>query len=351
MTQYPILHYSKREVVRVGDTLRGKIAENCTEEILQAFRIAYDWRNSHAYPMKRIRQELGGRVRRIRADAVTAGRMKRMSSIRRKLARLPGNLTQIHDLGGCRAIVQSIDDTQKLIEYYKRGESVHEFRNDYNYIDNPKVDGYRSYHAVLSYRGEGEETKFDGRRIEVKIRTQLQHAWATSVEAVGLFRGQDLKAGEGDANWLRLFTLMSAEFADIEKCQSIPGTPRNGLRRKELRDLNNAISAIDVLESLSQSFKAASSFRTNAKYFVLGYDKAEGIVTVRTLEGAVWAEGQARDDWSRDDVMVEVDKVDNLRAAYPNYFGDVRSFLSHLKRVVNGYDTSWVAAYGGRKGI
>ena len=51
----------------------------------------------------------------------------------------------------------------------------------------------------------------------------------------------------------------------------------------------------------------------------------------------------------RDDVMVEVDKVENLKEAYPNYFGDVRMFLSHLKRVVVGFDTSWVREYSARK--
>ena len=37
-------------------------------------------------------------------------------------------------------------------------------------------------------------------------------------------------------------------------------------------------------------------------------------------------------------VLVEVDKMDNLRTAFPNYFGDVRLFTHNLKAVVCGGD-------------
>jgi hypothetical protein len=58
---------------------------------------------------------------------------------------------------------------------------------------------------VYKFRGSGEEAVYNGRRVEVQVRTQLQHSWATAVEAVGLFRREDLKAGRGDLDWLRLF--------------------------------------------------------------------------------------------------------------------------------------------------
>jgi len=35
-------------------------------------------------------------------------------------------------------------------------------------------------------------------------------------------------------------------------------------------------------------------------------------------------------------VLVEVDKFDNLRAAYPNYFLDVSAFTNYLNRIVQG---------------
>ena len=35
-------------------------------------------------------------------------------------------------------------------------------------------------------------------------------------------------------------------------------------------------------------------------------------------------------------VVVEVDKVENLREAYPNYFLDMSLFHSNLRRVIDG---------------
>ena len=35
-------------------------------------------------------------------------------------------------------------------------------------------------------------------------------------------------------------------------------------------------------------------------------------------------------------VLVEVDKVENLKAAYPNYFGDVQLFLRNLRLIARG---------------
>ena len=69
---------------------------------------------------------------------------------------------------------------------------------------------------VFKFSGTGQEEVYNGRRVEIQIRTRLQHSWATAVEALELFRRENLKGGEGSPNWLRLFKLMSAEFAVAE---------------------------------------------------------------------------------------------------------------------------------------
>lgn len=35
-------------------------------------------------------------------------------------------------------------------------------------------------------------------------------------------------------------------------------------------------------------------------------------------------------------VLVEADSIENLKAAYPNYFGDVQMFRTQLKSIVQG---------------
>jgi hypothetical protein len=99
--------YLKREIVQSGKLLRETLPE-ASDEVLQAFRVAHDWRAAHAYPMHRIRHELRGKIRRDGGSGLTAGRVKRMASIRRKLSSSPVSLYQMQDLAGIRAILPKI---------------------------------------------------------------------------------------------------------------------------------------------------------------------------------------------------------------------------------------------------
>jgi ppGpp synthetase/RelA/SpoT-type nucleotidyltranferase len=129
----------------------------------------------------------------------------------------------------------------------------HPTRQQYPYILQPKADGYRSHHMVFSFNDEGRAAPFDGRRVELQIRTRLQHSWATAVEAVGLYRDEDMKAGYGNEEWLRLFSLMSAEFADAENCPVHDNMPSRTNRFHEIKDLNNSVKAASVLENIKNA--------------------------------------------------------------------------------------------------
>ena len=71
-------------------------------------------------------------------------------------------------------------------------------------------------------------------RIEIQLRSRLQHAWTAAVETMGTASGQALKSSEGDEGWLRFFVLMASEIAFSEGFPLVPDTPddRDGLRRE-----------------------------------------------------------------------------------------------------------------------
>ncbi len=121
MADYTACPYSKREVVDAGKALAGKIIydERSLPEILETFRIAHSWRLGNLYPMRRVRDELAGKIRSTKADALTAARLKRMVSIRKKLRTSPLSLYQMQDLGGCRAIIGDQTQLDRLIERYE----------------------------------------------------------------------------------------------------------------------------------------------------------------------------------------------------------------------------------------
>ena len=193
----------------------------------------------------------------------------------------------------------------------------------------PKPDGYRSHHMVFKFRGTGPEEVYDGRRVEIQIRTALQHSWATAVEAVGLFRREDMKAGKGDADWLRLFALMSSEFAMEEHCAEAD-TDGHRERIREIVELDLNLDAVDTLERLSQAFEYTDKYqfdpRNEPDYFKIIYNRETAKVRVEPLFGARDAtqsydssEVSNAESGNRDVkiVLVEVDEIENLKTAYP----------------------------------
>src|SRR6266404_3877972 len=268
-----------------------------------------------------------------------------MQAIRRKLRRIKVKFHKIQDLGGCRVILATIAETRSLIEILKSKLPSVVFKES-DYISKPKADGYRSHHVIFCFR-QRKPTPFDDRRIELQVRTHLQHSWATTVEAVGLYRGEELKSQKGDKNWLRLFALMSAEFAEAEKCATVPGTPDPKERKNEIRKLAKSLDALNVLEAVTKGFQGtdiplARGYKPS--HYLIRYDHSSKTVHVEPYNKADKAtdsyekaeEDQRAGDQNDVVVLVEVDKIKDLKVAYPNYFGDVDLFQRQLRQIVLG---------------
>lgn len=349
MADFPNLTYSMKEVMRVGEALKGDLiwSAEAEPEIIEIFRVAHNWRESHAYPMRSIRQEMIARMMRLGMDGITAARLKRMQSIRTKLRRIPAKLNQIQDLGGCRAIFASMSDAHRFIDDMKNS-ARHGLLSERDYINNPKIGGYRCHHLMFKFRGSDEDEAFSGRRIEIQIRTRLQHSWATAVEAVGLFRREDMKAGQGDPDWLRLFDLMSAELAIAEDCPESENVPRRSERVKEIRELDRKLNAVVTLQKLRDAIHFSERPRSPTEkpnYYRIEYNNETRSVEVSEYSRPL----PALSDLSRAEqydnihsesrintVFVEADRIEALKDAYPNYFGDVELFSVNLRDITQG---------------
>jgi hypothetical protein len=350
LIKYPRFEYSGKAVIRAGKVIAGDLIWNDETEptLREAFRIANSWRNSHAYPMKSVRGQVLWFMRNQGIAGTTSARLKRMPAIRRKLRRATMSLhiNQLQDLGGVRAILPSIADVRCLVESL-RTRSRHALREEDRYIDSPKGDGYRSHHMMFNFRDGRYGRIHDGRRIELQIRTRLQHSWATAVEAVGMFRGEELKGGQGNPDWLRLFALMSAEFAMAECCPEPPGVPERAQRTDEIKALNKKLTQlldnISYITDWTEDLPKRS--RADWTHYLLEYDHDLKQVTVSHYIATLAAvssydEAELIDFRSgmerKNRVLVEVDKVENLREAYPNYFGDVQLFKKQLRDITKG---------------
>ena len=286
VTDYPRFEYRMKEVKRAGKVIAGSLAwtpEN-QSTIRHAFLVANSWRDAHAYPMRSIRYSLLARMRQQGLRALSAARLKRMQAIRRKLRRIMASLDELQDLGGCRLILSSMDEVRTLIDAI-HAEPRHDLWDEDDYIATPKRDGYRSHHLMFKFRGRNEATAIhNGRRVEVQIRTRLQHSWATAVEGVGLFLNQDLKGNHGSAEWLRLFLLMSAEFAESEGCAATEGVPPHIERVREIQELDGALGATNTLENLRHAVDRTDipllpGYRPT--HYLLRYDNVRKVVQVK----------------------------------------------------------------------
>jgi len=326
------------------------------EDTERAFEIVNNWRASHNFPLNNFQVNLRAKVKRIQPDVLVAQRIKRLESIVAKLLRdqtRTMQLSQMQDIGGCRAILKSVANVHKLVDSYKRSTFAHKLRGEKNYIADPKLDGYRGYHLIYQYQGLPNQKKdYDNLRIEIQIRTQLQHAWATAVEAVGLFTRQALKSNQGSQEWLRLFMLMSSVIADIEKTEPIPNAPASlFLVKAEIADIAKRIYAVPTLEAHRATLNWAGTRRKELanKYLLVRFDHAANKVNVNDFPpfasqaaNAAYTEAEKNKKDGDSIVLVKVDSIRSLTRAYPNFFLDTQTFADLLKQVLRDQQLSKV---------
>jgi ppGpp synthetase/RelA/SpoT-type nucleotidyltranferase len=320
----------------------------------EEIRILDNWRACHAYPLQVVKMTLSNRAKRIDREALIAQRLKRRPSIELKLRDNPQmKLSQMQDIGGCRAVLANVQLVRQLVAVYKeahakspRNRSDWDGSDDFDYIAHPKPDGYRSVHLVFRFQSPSpEHAVYNGQRVEIQIRSKLQHLWATAVETAQLFTGQALKSKVKNASddWLRFFALTSSAFALREKSPPVPNTPST--KPELISELQQIIDRSDIMRSLSDWNEAVHMIevpdRPDAYFYLLTLD-----VSRRTLQVDPYRKDQASTAQKAYDaaekntekneniqvVLVSVEDVAALRKAYPSYYIDTLEFIAAVKR-------------------
>jgi|SRR5436190_6260514 len=216
-----------------------------------------------------------------------------------------------------------------------------------NYMNEPKDSGYRGIHLVYRFCSpRAPASAYNGLKIEFQLRSQWQHAWATTVETVGTFLGEALKASIGPDDWLRFFALMGSAIAMREKGTIVPNTPTD--HDELIEELNYYADKLLVGQRLMGYANAVQTVETrvqNAHYFLLVLDPAKKELAVtgferEKLEDAqkayAEAERRVKEKLATDAVLVSVDSISSLSRAYPNYYADTSMFLTLLNEALNG---------------
>lgn len=304
-----------------------------------------NWRSSHSFPLNTFRMNLTRSASRVDSEALTAQRIKRLSSISLKLHRFPKmKLSQMQDIGGCRAVVRDIGRVKSLVDLYRTKSQVkHKIVHIDDYIQCPQVSGYRGVHLVWRYNSD-KSAVYNGLKIEMQLRTALQHAWATAVETVGTFLEQALKSSIGSPQWLRFFALMGTAVADREGSPPVPGTPVS--KEEWVRELHAVAEELDARNRLA-SFGAAlqvveNESLQNAAYFLVKISPTDRVVTVQgykfnqlNIASNDYLEAEKSASQTQTDaVLVSVNSLASLKRAYPNYFADTHVFNALVDEIL-----------------
>ncbi len=178
--------------------------------------------------------------------------------------------------------------------------------------------------------------------MELQIRSNVQHSWATAVEVVGTCTRQALKASQGTDDWLNFFKLASIAFQDIED-RSI----QKNVTTEERRELIKYIDDLDVINKL-RAFAVSTNHLGKEKknergFFLLLLEIDKAKVKVMRFQSnefdlATRKYAKLEVEYSnvvdRDVVLVSAESLWALKKAYPNYFADTAQFSKNLKKLL-----------------
>lgn len=340
---------SKQEINRAGRILAENRPNGIT--ISDAIDLVDQWRACHAYPINTFQSTLRRKLKKFSNEPLVAQRLKRMPTIIEKLHRFQNmQLARMQDIGGIRAVLDSIHDVYLLADEYKdKSRFEHELMGDgKDYIKSPRnEDGYRSLHLIYKYKNK-INPEYDGLLVELQIRTKLQHSWATAVETMGTFLGQALKSRQGDKEWLDFFALVSSAFASMENTELLPRHEKMSQKEifQAITKMNDELKVLEKIRGYSiavNEINKKGSSETGWSYHLIILNSLEKTVQIKPYKrGSI---NQATEDYAKieaeatkgkkiEAVLVSAGPLSVLKQAYPNFFLDISDFVARIGYII-----------------
>lgn len=307
------------------------------------------WRNSHGASLNYLLHIIEKVFLEVGLGAnqyLLTQRLKRIFSIKLKLDRFENmQLSMMDDIAGARGILPSIDSVNLVFKRLKERNFKYSLLKVNNYISMPKEDGYRSIHLV--YRTNKEPSV----QIELQLRSELQHIWATAVEVFGTIVSTSFKTGEVEESWREFFKLLSTKFALKEGTTILAEHERytsdeiNSMLINSMKSLNISEQLTAYTSNYHSDWESKRKKGRVGKYALLILNNLTGITDVEFYADKDRLIGLKRyseleKNYIESDeinaVFVSVDNMNKLVDGYPNYFMDTKKLLKHLADIVLG---------------
>lgn len=329
--------HSRKKISKAGETIMSSKSIDDRNEALQ---IINDWRASHILPLLNRKNSLLRLMTKHKIVPVIASqRLKRLSSIEYKLDLNPKmGLGGMQDIGGYRVVVKDAEDLEKLYKLIRTQRSSHKLDRFTNYIGEPKESGYRSIHFVYIYHSK--QQRFNDLKLELQIRTKLQHSWATAVESVGLITNTSLKSSQGSDKWLHFFKVVSSLFALKERLPVLMMHRETSMKSLmiECYRLCEELKVITTLRAINVTIHKLNDKGFPDDYYLINIDFVELMVSVTQYKKSQLS--KATHDYlvletsinpnTNAVVLVSAKNMRALKKAYPSYFLDTSDFITAL---------------------
>lgn len=358
------MNLSKTLIDNAGKSLSKDTETDVDKYIL--YTDAFDeYRKNHLEPLSKTTMELQQWLAQFGKDYFIAQRLKRKPQILRKLKRFSVRLSQLQDIGGCRVIVEQNNDVDELVNLLKEKLDASKDLKVVKMTDyrgeGREDSGYRAYHVIL----ERENYK-----MEIQIRSKIQHYWAETIERTSVVYGHHLKELDGDPIVIQYFKSLSDLFYEIEAGRKpIPALriKLEELRLKSEQIIQNAdeknIFSSYVNEGVTKDLEKKESNLGNGSLnnwiFVFNWNIGSFVtwdLITNDPQGAIAQyvkyENQYTSENGFEVVLVGSTKVSTIKQTHSHYFGLNHTdgpILEDLNSSIVGFSNSMEIDVGARE--
>lgn len=314
---------SKGQIDKLGEKIRAE-SYSLSQSTLMGLQ---EYRTSHKETLSRVFNSLCTATKKITGDSIVTYRIKRFQSIIGKLSRYPDmKFSRMWDIGGCRCILRNNKEVYRLKEIIEKELIV---RKVYDYIEKPQAEGYKSLHLFVCVPD-------DNKVIEVQLRNQIDHNWATLVEITDLLFEAKLKEYGQNKELLRFhFLLSKKDHLSLPEKREIAAVT-------EKYDYFNKISGVfsrNYLQVRKQWLDIED--KPSHKFFLLETKKdkppkIESFTTFNDAETVYFNVYKASDKANIVLTHLPSPSYRHISMAYSNYILTVHSFQDDLFAIIEG---------------
>ncbi|MDO8998153.1 MAG: hypothetical protein Q7W45_00195 [Bacteroidota bacterium] len=314
---------SKADIDRLGNLIRVE-RDNISDSTLNSLQ---EYRTSHKEILSLTFKMLCLNTQKIHLTSIVTYRIKRFQSIIGKLHRYPEmRFNRMWDIGGCRCILRNNFDVYKLKDLISK-EADFEIVKEYDYIEKPQKDGYKSLHLFVKH-------KLSDKIIEVQVRNQIDHNWATLVEITDVLYDSKLKEHSNNKDLLRFHFLLSKI---------------SELNIQDKKEISQILKKYNYFERLSEVF-SRNYIKVRRQWFDIEYKHSHKFFLIETSKDNVpkiesyKTSNEAEDSYfnvykSRKNANVVLTHLQKpsysqISIAYSNYILTFHSFLTECYEIL-----------------